>query len=401
MTEPFDLNLRHLRALIAVGRLGTMSAAAGHVGMSQPALTQGLAKLERQIGTVLLDRLPKGVQHTPAGTALAMRAEAAFDHLARGASAARGVNGRGFVRPDDLMTSTQLRAFLAVADHGSFVAAAHATGLTAPSLHRAVRDLEHLGSGALLENRGRGVQLSSEGRALARGIRLAGVELSAGIFEATGDTARARDIRIGAMPLPRASLLPHAIAACLNARSGIGLHVVEGSWLELVEPLQDGRLDLMVGALRATVPPDLEQETLFEDELVVIGRAGHPLAGQAADVEALRGFPWVVPPAGTPLLAQWDVLFASGPRPATPLVCGSTVVIRGTLAGTDLLTLLSPDQVSVEIMSGQLAVISRPEGLGRRMIGLTVRRGWRPTGPQSAFLSALRASAAARLRKNL
>lgn len=49
-THPFDLNLRHLRALIAITEQGSISGAADQVSLSQPALTQGLAKLEDQFG---------------------------------------------------------------------------------------------------------------------------------------------------------------------------------------------------------------------------------------------------------------------------------------------------------------------------------------------------------------
>jgi DNA-binding transcriptional LysR family regulator len=105
MIAPFDLNLRHLRALSAIVARGSMSAAAEVVSLSQPALTQGLAKLEAQLGAALFDRRADGMLPTEAGRALASRAEAAFAHLA---GAVRG-SGRGFARPDRLMTATQLR----------------------------------------------------------------------------------------------------------------------------------------------------------------------------------------------------------------------------------------------------------------------------------------------------
>ena len=58
---PFDLTLRHLRALSAVVTQGSLSAAAQAVGLSQPALTQGLRKLERQLEAQLFERRPDGV----------------------------------------------------------------------------------------------------------------------------------------------------------------------------------------------------------------------------------------------------------------------------------------------------------------------------------------------------
>ncbi|MEI9927381.1 MAG: LysR family transcriptional regulator [Sphingomonas sp.] len=156
MLQPFDVNLRHLRALEAIMAEGSMSAAAEAVSLSQPALTQGLAKLERQIGTALFDRRPDGMSPTQAGVLVAERAHAAFVHLAAAAKAISRGGNRGFSRFEQLMTATQLRAFLALADAGSFTGAAQATGLSQPALHRAVRDLEALGAAALVERRGRG-----------------------------------------------------------------------------------------------------------------------------------------------------------------------------------------------------------------------------------------------------
>lgn len=45
--EPFNLNLRHLRAVALMKRLGSLTAAAAAAHLTQPALTQGLARLER------------------------------------------------------------------------------------------------------------------------------------------------------------------------------------------------------------------------------------------------------------------------------------------------------------------------------------------------------------------
>ncbi|RYY37700.1 MAG: LysR family transcriptional regulator, partial [Sphingomonadales bacterium] len=120
---PFDLNLRHLRAIHEIAARGSMSAAAEAVSLSQPALTQGIAKLERQLGVTLFERRADGMTPTAAGAIFADRAAAAMRHLA---AASPRRNGRGFARPEQLMTATQLGAFLALADAGSFVGAAQA-----------------------------------------------------------------------------------------------------------------------------------------------------------------------------------------------------------------------------------------------------------------------------------
>ncbi len=390
--RPYELNLRHLRALSTIVARGSISAAADAVNLSQPALTQGLAKLERQLDTILFDRHSDGVSATAAAILLVERVDAAFRHLSAATKSAVRRGSRGFARPELVMTASQLQAFLSLADAGSFAAAAIVTGVSQPALHRAVRDLEQVCGVVIAERRGRGVVLTAAGRRLARGVRLAAAELAAGIAELAQDPTGGR-ISIGAMPLSRALLLPRAIAAFVGGTPRAVIDVAEGSWRELVEPLRDGVIDLMIGALRDETPPGLEQRALFDDRLVVIGRAGHPLSGiQHPTLDDLARYDWIVGQEETPLRAQWEIMFAGRPSPVASIECGSVMVIRGVLCDSDLLTLLSPDQVALEVKSGVLATIGQPIASGVRTIGITTRVGWRPTAAQARFIGLLEMS---------
>lgn len=389
MPKPFDLNLRHLRALGPVLALRSLNRAAEAAGLSQPALTQGLGKLERQLGVMLLDRHPDGVTPTAAGAALADRANRAFDHL--GSAVRRGGRGgaRGFARPERLMTATQLEAFLHFADAQGFAGAAVASGMSQPAVHRAVRELEQICATPLAERRGRGMALTPAGRALARGVRLAAGEIAAGIAEARGDEGEGGHVAIGAMPLSRALLLPRALSLFLAEAPKMVVDVVEGSWRELVDPLLDGVIDVMVGALRDEAPPGVDQVPLFTDQLAIFARRGHPLAGVSTDLHTLAAQPWVVGPVGTPLRAHWEALFADGPTPPVPVECGSVMVIRGLLAQSDLLTLLSPDQVALEVDAGMLTRVGPDLAGAVRTIGISTRTGWRPTRAPARLIALL------------
>lgn len=396
--KPFDLNLRHLRAIGHIVAQRSLNRAAEAAGLSQPALTQGLGKIERQLGVQLFDRNPDGMTPTAAGQALAERAERAFALLA---GAGRRGGKRGFARPEALVTATQAEAFLHFADAGSFAGAAAAGGLSQPAIHRAVRELEQIWATPLAERRGRGMMLTPAGRALARGVRLAAREIAAGIAEARGDPQGGGRIAVGAMPLSRARLLPHALARFLPDAPGTVVDVVEGSWRELVDPLLDGVIDLMIGALRPDPPAGLDQVPLFTDRLAIFGRAGHPLAGQSITLDAVAAQPWIVGPVGTPLRTHWEALFAGRTLPAVPVECGSVMVIRGLLAESDLLTLLSPDQVALEVAAGLLVRIGPELPDTVRTIGISTRTGWRPTSAQTRLIALLqRASVETRLQEN-
>src|ERR1700742_1187374 len=71
------IELRHMRYVIAVAETGQLTRAAARLHIAQPALSQSIVRLEREIGTALFDRHPRGVSPTAAGEAFLEHARAA------------------------------------------------------------------------------------------------------------------------------------------------------------------------------------------------------------------------------------------------------------------------------------------------------------------------------------
>src|SRR5690349_7349502 len=89
------LDLRLLQTFREVALRGSFSLAAEELGFTQPAVSQQLAKLERHLGTKLLERAPRGVTLTPAGEALLTETDlvlAAARRAERAAQAAAGLH---------------------------------------------------------------------------------------------------------------------------------------------------------------------------------------------------------------------------------------------------------------------------------------------------------------------
>jgi LysR family transcriptional regulator of gallate degradation len=381
----WQLNLRHLRAVSAVTRLGSISSAAQAVSITQPAITQAVAGIERMLELPLFERRPDGMEPTDAARQLTERIDIALGYIG-----------------SNRVTMAQMRALLALGEAGSYSGAASLTGISQPSLHRAVGDLGLVLRRGMVERRGRGLSFTSSGRKTLRAFRLARAELEAGLAEIEAlkglETGR---IAIGAMPLSRARVLPAAIAGFQRDYPDARISVMEGAWHELVDPLRDGSLDLMVGALRELGRGDeLEQQPLFSDRPVVLGRRGHPALSHSkaehwpARLRRLAAYPWIVPEVGTPLRTQWERLFDMEgiAYPAVPITCGSVIMIRQIMMDTDFLTLLSPDQVAVELEAGWLQIISDLPADCVREIGVTRRSAWRPTAMQAAFMRHLEAA---------
>lgn len=369
-------NIRHYAALVATVRHGSLNCAARAVHLSQPALTQAIAGLENSLRVGLFERGPQGMTPTEPALLLAPRAEAAISFIG-----------------SSRVTGTQVRAFLAVARAGSYSAAAEATGLSSASLHRAVADLAVALGQRLTERRGRSLLLTAAGERRARGFRLAMAELRAGRAEVAAWQGKAGGkIVVGAMPLSRARWLPETITRFVVNHPGIDVAVHEGSHAELAGPLRDGEIDLMLGALRESVEvDDLIQEPLFEDRPALVMRAGHPLLRAENVAEAMFDYPWVLSGRETPLRRFWENMVRALKRepPHVPIECGSVMMVRQLLLASDGLTLLSRDQVSVELEAGVLAAMSPPVAVSRT-IGLATRSGWRPTAAQVDFVALLR-----------
>jgi DNA-binding transcriptional LysR family regulator len=92
------LELRQLKAFVAIAEEGYITRAAERLGMQQPPLTRMLQSLEAELGVILMERLPRGVRPTTAGLALLdeargilAQAEGLADVVRR---AARGERGR-------------------------------------------------------------------------------------------------------------------------------------------------------------------------------------------------------------------------------------------------------------------------------------------------------------------
>ena len=404
------VNLRHLHAFHEVARLGSISAASQSVHLTQPAVTQAIAGLERYFGAALFVRSSAGVKLTHAGEICAERIERALAQLREGVAELTGASSRNSVNGEQLtrlIRSAQLHALAALVEHRNFSRAARASRISQPTIHRAARALERLLDEPLFEKTSFGVVPTRDAEKLARRARLAFTEIEqarADVHALSGGES-GRTV-IGAMPLARSFLVPNALIDFTREHPEHLVSIIEGTYAHLLGALQSGEADFLIGAMRdAALAPDVEQEHLFDDPLSIIVRAGHPLAKRRRlSAEDLARHPWIAPREGSPLRAHFDALFAFAgvAAPGRPVECNSLIAARAFLLESDRMMLLSIHQIHYELKAGMLVALPHPAGNVVRPIGLTMRRDWRPTRAQERLLGLLRARARApveRLRR--
>lgn len=381
-------NLRHLRVFLEVARGGSVTRAADLCRVSQPAVTQALAKLEAMGRLELFRRTPQGLFATPAGEILQARVARALEILDQGFAD---------MAPRLSLTATraQLTALVAVVETQNFSLAARRLGLAQPTTHRAVTQLEQEAGRALFSRTAHGVLATRAAAALARAVRLAFVELdqaAAELAELAGQDGG--QIVLGAMPLSRSFILPRALGRFRRLRPLVPVRVLEGTYDELLSGLRRGEIDLLLGALRFPAPiEDVVQERLFDDSLVLLAGETHPLRHRAVTLPALAAHPWLVPRLGTPSRAQFDAMFTDQglAPPAGPTETGSVMLMREMLADGHHLACISLAQARGELTRGLVHALDFTVPGPARPIGLTLRPGWRPTPAQAALLAELRA----------
>ncbi len=381
-------NLRHLRVFCAVARTGSVTRAADLCRVSQPAVTQALAKLDALAGLPLFHRSHQGFFLTEAGTVLQARTDRALALLDEGLAS---------MAPRLSLTATraQLTALVSVVETQNFSLAARRLGLTQPTTHRAVTQLEHEAGRALFDRTAHGVLPTRACAALARAIRLAFAELDQAQAELAERNGRdGGRIVLGAMPLSRSFILPRALTRFRRQRPQVQVSVLEGSYDELLAGLRRGEIDLLIGALRHPAPiEDVTQDRLFDDGLVLLAGQSHPLRQKTVTLRDLAAHPWLVPRAGTPSRQQFDAMFADGGLlpPSGLTETGSVILMREMLADGAHLACISQAQARSDLAHGLVHALEFRVPGPARPIGLTQRLGWRPTPAQADFIAALRA----------
>ncbi len=230
------------------------------------------------------------------------------------------------------MELRQLEYFVAVADAGTFTAAADVTRTTQPNISAQISSLERELGGALFEKSGRGKRLTDAGRAALPHARAA--LRSAG--QAAHAVSEVRGVLRGALAVGMVDgcsvpAMFDALALFRRRHPGVDLSLAEDSSPDLIDRVRAGDLDVALTGSPGSMPDGLESSILLSEPVVAVVPHAHRLAARTRlDADDLRADSIIGLPRGAGIRTVFDrahpdltvAIEASSPDAVAALVRG-------------------------------------------------------------------------------
>jgi len=287
------------------------------------------------------------------------------------------------------MDLRQLNALLAVADRGSFSAAARALHTVQSNVSTHVARLEKE-LGATLIDRATGT-LTAEGEVVVARARRVQGELEA----LTADVASlhsevAGSVRVGVIGTTARWLVPQLMQAMPERHPRVHVVIVDATTTSLVPQLEAGRLDVAIVNLPVT-DPDLVVEALFEEDHVLVVPDGDPLAGhESVALRDLADRPLLLEPQGTGFRDHLDLQAAAAGIELRPQAEVDGVRLLASLAFQGFGAAILPASAIAHGQPGLWHRVSVKD-LDRRAVGVARRRKGLLSAPARALLEVVSA----------
>ena len=295
------------------------------------------------------------------------------------------------------MDLRQLAALVAVAETGTFSAAAEALHTVQSNVSTHVARLERE-LGVTLIDRSAG-RLTEEGElvvARARRIHAELDALAADVSSLRADVSGAT--RLGMIGTTGRWLVPPLLVAMEARHPKVRVTVLEGNTTNLLPQLVGGNVDLAVMSFPAD-DPDVVVGPLFEEDLILVAPSNHPLAGKTrVSLRDLSEHELLMPPPGTSYRAELDkVASGAGIKFRTKAeLDGLRLTASMAIEGYGAAVL--PSSAVPSWLSGAFTRIPIG-GVPRRRVGLGRRRRGLPSAPARALDEVLREQVAAQAPK--
>lgn len=267
------------------------------------------------------------------------------------------------------MTLTQLEIFSLVAELRGFTLAAHRLGISQSAVSHAMKSLEQELGVELLRRHQSQVELSDIGeQLLLRARAMLGLANTLRQEAADARGMKSGTLRIGSFgPTSSIRLLPDILRRYRQAHPGIEVHVDEGPDRQVMQWLEERRID--VGFV---VLPEERFDTfaLIEDQMVALLPTAHPLATRTAlSLKELCADPFILTEAGSSELVS-RLFNAARLQPNIRYRCSQLLSTLDTVSRGDAITVVAEGSLPDSPHRGFVAIPLSPSV--KRQIGLAV-----------------------------
>jgi DNA-binding transcriptional LysR family regulator len=183
-----------------------------------------------------------------------------------------------------------LKTLIAIADHGSFGAAADAMYLTQSAVSMQMKALEDELRTELFDRSKRPPVLNAYGKALlqrARDVVFRYEQMIEAVSEANDLTGT---LSVGAIPTALSGIVPQALAALRTSHPRLQVRVVEALSAPLLERVRQGDVDAAIIGQPTDLPDTIAWKPFASEPLIVIAPAG---ADDASDEKLLTSLPYI------------------------------------------------------------------------------------------------------------
>lgn len=176
------------------------------------------------------------------------------------------------------VTLKQLRAFVAVAEAGSFIEACPAVHLSQPALSSTIRNLEESVGGKLLARTTRALTLTPEGEIFLPAAKQILSDCDGALSDLHNLFAKQRGkLNIAAMPSFAANRLPYVLVHFHSLYPNINIAIQDVIAEEAIEMVRTGRVEFGI-SFDPEERGELAFTPLFNDKFVVVLPKDHSLA---------------------------------------------------------------------------------------------------------------------------
>ncbi|MDF3935832.1 LysR family transcriptional regulator [Pseudomonas citronellolis] len=294
------------------------------------------------------------------------------------------------------MDLRQLRYFIALTEHRSFVRAADAMGITQPAFSRSIQGLEQELGCQLVDRGSKELRPTPEGQVvLQHALRL--VQGAANLTQEITQLNKldAGELRFGSGPAPAQKLVPDAVARLIQRHPRLQIDVQVDNWERLSRSLVREEIEFFIADIRHfEADPGFQTRPLHPRRGLFFCRPGHPLLSKdSLSTNDLFAYPLAsarMPPGIRKLLAN---LSGKSDLQAN-IQCEHLGSLVRIVSQTDAIGVGSEDGLRMALANGEverLHLRNLPQNIDslQARCGIVSRTGYRLSAAARALIETL------------